>query len=415
MMIHYTEALEIIARAVKPVSASDCPLDQLGNRATAEDVISRIAVPGFANSAMDGFAVRSADTRTASDSDPVRLPVHGTVAAGDGPGEELKAGTAVEIMTGAPIPTGADAVIPVEHVEKKSADQETMSQILIGQPIAAGQNVRLPGEDFRQGDTLLRKGRLINPHGLMGIAATGIDQVRSRPAPRIAVLTTGNELTASGVPDRAGTIRDANGPYLRACVQRLGATLTRHEWISDSPEALEKSIRETQNETDIILTTGGVSAGRFDNVPDTIVRLGGEVLFHKVAIRPGKPLLFARLADGNLLFGLPGNPIAVAVCLRFFVIPALRSLQDLPAERFHAARAMEDIRKKPGMRFFGKAHVEVNDDGQLQTRLLPGQESFKINSLVKSNGWAIVPEDVETVAAGDLIEIASLYPTEFLQ
>ena len=120
MMIHYTEALEIIARAVKPVSASDCPLDQLGNRATAEDVISRIDVPGFANSAMDGFAVRSADTRTASDSDPVRLPVHGTVAAGDGPGEELKAGTAVEIMTGAPIPTGADAVIPVEHVGKKT-------------------------------------------------------------------------------------------------------------------------------------------------------------------------------------------------------------------------------------------------------------------------------------------------------
>jgi molybdopterin molybdotransferase len=414
-MIHYTEALDIIAQAVKPLAASDCPLDQLDNQATAEDVISKIDVPGFANSAMDGFAVRSADTSTASDSDPVRLPVHGVMAAGDRPGQELGAGTAVEIMTGAPIPTGADAVIPVEQVETKPADQDTIPQIIIGQPVAAGHNIRLPGEDFRRGDTLLRKGRLISPHGIMGIAATGIDRVRARPAPRIAVLTTGSELTASGVPNRAGIIRDANGPYLRACVQRLGATLTRHESISDSPEALEKTIGDTQDKADIVLTTGGVSAGRFDSVPDAVVRLGGEVLFHKVAIRPGKPLLFARLADGNLLFGLPGNPIAVAACLRFFVMPALRLLQDLPAERFHAARAMENIRKKPGMRFFGKAQVEVNDDGQLQTRLLPGQESFKINPLVKSNGWAIIPEDVETVAAGDLIEVAPLYPTEFLQ
>ena len=332
-MIHYTEALDIIAQAVKPLAASDCPLDQLDNQATAEDVISKIDVPGFANSAMDGFAVRSADTGTASDSDPVRLSVHGVVAAGDRPGEALEAGTAVEIMTGAPIPTGADAVIPVEQVETKPADQDTMPEIVIGQPVVAGRNVRLPGEDFRQGDTLLRKGRLISPHGIMGIAATGIDRVRARPAPRIAVLTTGSELTASGVPNRAGIIRDANGPYLRACVQRLGATLTRHESISDSPEALEKTIGETQYKADIVLTTGGVSAGRFDSVPDAVVRLGGEVLFHKVAIRPGKPLLFARLSDGNLLFGLPGNPIAVAACLRFFVMPALRLLQDLPAER----------------------------------------------------------------------------------
>jgi molybdopterin molybdotransferase len=414
-MIRYSEALEIIARAVEPLAASDCPLDRLGNTATVGDIVSKIDVPGFANSAMDGFAVRSADIGPASDGNPVRLPVQGRVAAGGQPGEELRAGTAVEIMTGAPIPSGADAVIPVERVEQEPTDQETTQQIIIKKPVAAGANVRLPGEDFQQGDTLLRGGQLIRPHGIMGIAATGIDQVRTRPAPRVAVLTTGNELTASGAPDRAGLIRDANGPYLTACIQHLGATLSAHARVSDDPEALEKSIRVAQQNADMVLTTGGVSAGRFDNVPDVIVRLGGEVLFHKVAIRPGKPLLLARLAGGQLLFGLPGNPIAVAACLRFFAIPALRLLQNLPAERFHAARIMEDISKKPELRFFGKARVEVNEDGQLQTRLLPGQESFKINPLVKSNGWAIVPEGVGTIAAGDLIQVAPLYPTEFLQ
>jgi molybdopterin molybdotransferase len=299
-MIRYSEALEIIARAVEPLAASDCPLDRLGNTATVGDIVSKIDVPGFANSAMDGFAVRSADIGPASDGNPVRLPVQGRVAAGGQPGEELRAGTAVEIMTGAPIPSGADAVIPVERVEQEPTDQETTQQIIIKKPVAAGANVRLPGEDFQQGDTLLRGGQLIRPHGIMGIAATGIDQVRTRPAPRVAVLTTGNELTASGAPDRAGLIRDANGPYLTACIQHLGATLSAHARVSDDPEALEKSIRVAQQNADMVLTTGGVSAGRFDNVPDVIVRLGGEVLFHKVAIRPGKPLLLARLAGGQL-------------------------------------------------------------------------------------------------------------------
>ena len=414
-MIHYTEALEIIARSVEPLAASDSLLDQLSNRATVGDIISAIDVPGFANSAMDGFAVRAADTGAATDSRPVRLPVKGMVAAGDGPGEQLKAGTAVEIMTGAPVPTGADAVIPVERIEKEPGDQRTTCPIIIKQPATAGDNVRFRGEDFSKGDTILRGGQLIRPQSLMGIAADGIDQVRSRPAPQVAVLTTGNELTDSGAPDRTGLIRDANGPYLRACVRHLGAGLTEHESVSDSPQALENKIRQIQDKADIVVTTGGVSAGRFDCVPDAITRLGGKVLFHKVAIRPGKPLLFARLPSGNLLFGLPGNPIAVAACFRFFVVPALRLLQGLPDERFHAARTMEDISKRAELYFFGKAHAEIKDDGNLRVRLLPGQESFKINPLLKSNAWAIVPEGVETLSAGELIQVAPLYPTEFLQ
>jgi len=414
-MIPYSKALEIIARTIEPLAASDSSLDQLANHATATDVVARIDVPGFANSAMDGFAVRSTDTASASDADPVCLTVQGTIAAGDQPVDKIKAGHAVEIMTGAAVPQGCDAVVPVERVEKTQTVAESTQQVTIRQPVAAGQHVRLPAEDFRRGEAVIGSGQLILPHGLMGMAATGVDEASTRRPPNLAILTTGDELTATGIPDRTGIIRDANGPYLKACAPHLGVTLTGEDRVSDSPESMENSLREIQDKADIILTTGGVSVGRYDAVPDVVVRLGGEILFHKVAIRPGKPLLFARLANGKLLFGLPGNPIAVAACLRFFVVPALRLLQGLPAERFHPARAIEDISKKSALRFFGKARATVDNDGLLQARLLPGQESFKINSLVKSNAWMIIPETVETIRAGDLIEIAPLYPTEFLQ
>ena len=159
----------------------------------------------------------------------------------------------------------------------------------------------------------------------------------------------------------------------------------------------------------------GTSAGRFDMVPDTITELGGEILFHKVAIRPGKPILFARLPGDTLLFGLPGNPIAVAVGMRFFVVPALRQLQGLAPEELHRARSQGRIRKREELRFFGKARARVNDDARLEVQLLPGQESFKIASLMLANCWAIVPEGRDTVAPGELIDVAPLYPTGFLQ
>jgi molybdopterin molybdotransferase len=359
--------------------------------------------------------VRSTDTASASDADPVCLTVQDTIAAGDQPVDEIKAGHAVEIMTGAVVPQGCDAVVPVERVEKAQAAAESEHQVIIRQPVAAGQHIRLPAEDFRRGETVIGSGQLILPHGLMGMAATGVDEASALRPPNLAILTTGDELTAAGIPERTGIIRDANGPYLKACAAYLGVTLTGDARVSDSPESLENSLREFQDKADIILTTGGVSAGRYDAVPDVVVRIGGEILFHKVAIRPGKPLLFARLANGKLLFGLPGNPIAVAACLRFFVVPALRLLQGLPAERFHPARAIEDMSKKSALRFFGKARATVDNNGLLQARLLPGQESFKINSLVKSNAWVIIPETAETIRAGDLIEIAPLYPTGFLQ
>jgi molybdopterin molybdotransferase len=222
-------------------------------------------------------------------------------------------------------------------------------------------------------------------------------------------------LTAAGIPTQEGLIRDANGPYLATFLQHIGATLSSHQNVPDSNVELEKAIIQNSDAADIVLTTGGVSAGRFDQVPQTVVECGGEVLFHKVGIKPGKPILFARLKNGSLLFGLPGNPVAVAVGLRFFVLPAIRMLQGLAPEKLHSALNMAPIHKRPNLRFFAKARATVNDDGQIEVTVLPGQESFRIGPLLESNCWAIAPEGTECVAAGDPIQIAPLYPTPFLQ
>lgn len=414
-MIQYPEALQIIADSVTPLPASECALGELADRATAESAATRTDVPAFANSAMDGFAVRSQDTEQASDGSPVSLTVQGTVSAGEWPDDELGANNAIEIMTGAPLPPGSDAVIPIERVRVESDENRSTRYIEVRERVTARTNIRQPGEDYRQGETVLGAGQIIRPHGLIAVAAAGIAQLNSRPAPRMAVLTTGSELISDGSPVRAGSIRDANGPYLQSCISHLGAKLARHASVSDSPEELATALEASSENANIVLTTGGVSAGRFDHVPETVKRLGGEVLFHSVAIRPGKPLLFARLVNGSLLFGLPGNPAAVAACFRFFVIPAMRCLQDLAPERFHTARALTRISKKPNLRFFGKARIQVDDEGQLRAGLLPGQESFKVRSLAESNGWVIVPEDAEAVCAGERVEVAPLYPTEFLQ
>lgn len=414
-MISYSEALAIIAGAVKPLRQSERALDAVEGCVAATDVESRLDVPAFANSAMDGFAIRSADTEQASETNPLEMSVIGVAAAGDPPATEPVAKGAVEIMTGAPVPPGCDTIIPVEQVETKTDDHGSIHSIKIRRPVESGRHIRRSGEDFRVNQTVISAGSPLDPHAVIGLAATGTDRLSVRPAPGISIITTGKELAAAGVPSRDGMIRDANGPYLTACIRHIGAGLCGQRSAPDSAQRLEKAIAESCEEANIVLTTGGVSAGRFDLVPGVVASMGGDVLFHKVAIRPGKPLLFARLPDGTLLFGLPGNPIAVAVGLRFFVLPALRGLQGLGPESLHAARNLETIRKRSGMRLFGKAQASVDTEGRLEVRLLPGQESFRIGPLVQSNCWAIVDEEPERIDPGGLIRIAPLYPTGFLQ
>lgn len=404
-MISYEEALQLLLTSATVAPGSLVPLPQATGAVTAAAVTARLAVPAFANAAMDGYALRAAATRAASPGTPVRLAVTGTIAAGDRPpaAGDLEC---VEIFTGAPVPAGLDAVIPLERVTHLAAG----AVVLITEPVKPGQNIRQAAQDFVQGQMVVAAGTRLWPQHLMALAACGVDEVLVVPPPRVAVLITGNELTDRGADLAPGQIRDANGPYLRALVPLLGAELTTLTTAPDSAGALCDRLRELANGAAVIVTTGGVSAGRLDLLPAAVRALGGEFCFHKVAIRPGKPILHARLPGGALLFGLPGNPLAVAVGMRFFVTPALRALQGLAPEVPEPARTTEVVRGRGELRFFAKACVDLDPSGQRLVRMLPGQESFRIAPLLKANCWAMVPEGEAAIPAGSALATLPLYP-----
>jgi len=412
-MIDYDKAIEIIIATAAALPVRQVSLSDAAGTVVAADLPSPNAVPPFDNSAMDGFAVRSADTVDTATDNPTTLMVVGMVTAGEvvtGMGEP---GTAWEIMTGAPVPAGYDGVIPIEQVTIERDSKGKPIAIELGQQVAAGRNLRGAGEDFAAGDALLKAGQLIQANQIMGLAATGVSEIRARLPARVAAITTGNELSKTGDKLKPGKIHDSNGPYLEAAIASIGATSAGVYRSTDSAEELISLVEEIQDTTDVILTTGGVSAGRMDFVPAALEQLGADILFHRVAIRPGKPILFARLPSGTLVFGLPGNPIAVAVGLRFFVVPALRQLQDLPEENYLTASVKTSVGKKPGLRFFAKAQASSDQNGRLQVEVLPGQESFKISPLMTANCWLIAEEQLDGVEANSLVKIAPLYPGSF--
>ncbi len=404
-MLTYEQALAIMAANIKPLAPSDVPPADACGWVSAEDLYCDSAVPPFDNSAMDGFALCSLDTAGAGERSPVRLKVTGTVLAGDVGETAATKKSAHEIMTGAPVPVGYDAVIPIERVRIERDREGRPVAIEITEAVTPGSNLRSAGEDFLAGSPLLSAGQLIGPNQIMGLAATGVEKFSARRKPVAVAITTGNELTDTGQLQR-GMIHDSNGPYLGAAIPQMGADCIGVYRTGDSAQELIDKIESLKNAVDVVITTGGVSAGRMDFVPYALELLGADILFHRVAIRPGKPALFARLPNGTWFFGLPGNPIATAVGLRFFVAPALRLLQGLPPEEYRTALLRETVHKKQGLTFFAKALVTTAADGRLIADVLPGQESFKIRPLMEANCWVVIPAELGDVQAGTTVQVA---------
>jgi molybdopterin molybdotransferase len=410
-VISYAEALQILAASGRALPQRVLPLAEAAGAVTAADVAARLPVPGFANAAMDGFVLCAATTRTASAETPVRVPVAGTIAAGEA-APRVQDGFACEILTGAPVPSGLDAVVPLERVTRTNGTDGGHSTVLITERLEPGQNIRQCGQDFLRGQCIVKSGTRLAPHHLMALAAGGVDEVAVRRAPRVAVLTTGNELATHGADLAPGQVRDANGPYLRALLRLCGTNLTTVATARDQGDELRTQLAALASTADVVLTTGGVSVGRYDLLPAAVRELGGQILFHKVAIRPGKPILHARLPDGTLIFGLPGNPLAVAVGMRFFVMPALRVMQGMTPERECPAVAASTVRGRDRLCFFAKAYAETDATGRRSVRILPGQESFRIAPLLEANCWAIVPAGAGEIAPGGTLATVPLYPDD---
>lgn len=402
-MIAYAQALDIMIAAASVLPPETIAMANAEGRVLAQDVDSGQCLPPFDNSAMDGFALRSDGQVLPAGS---VFDVQGWQAAGDPAAVAATAG-AWEIMTGARLPDGLDSVVPVEQIEVLHAVDGRPRRVRLAAAVSPGQHVRLRGQDVTTGERVLDAGRVLDTHAMTLLHALGVGQVTVAARPQAAVLATGKELVSDAAQAlQSGQIRDSNRPYLVARLSAAGADVAWQGVVGDDTAAFNHSLDQALAAgARVLLSTGAVSAGRYDFIPDALRARGAAILFHKVAIRPGKPLLFARLADGALYFGLPGNPVSAAVGQRFFVEPVLRRMLGLPGEIPLRLPLQADARKPAGLRFHARARVEVDATGALSVRLLAGQESFRLKSMLQANAWAVLDGDADYVAAGSLVEV----------
>ncbi|MBI4424480.1 MAG: molybdopterin molybdotransferase MoeA [Elusimicrobia bacterium] len=396
-MIRYGEALGLLLEAGARVrlGAEEIPVDGACGRVAAEAARAPGPLPRFDNSAMDGYAVAASRTAGACGRRPLRLPVAGRIAAGDAPIGSPRPGFAWEIMTGAPMPAGCDAVARVEDVEPVDGG----NGVLLKAPVASGDFVRSRGADLEARAELLPAGSRIGAAQVMILAAAGLGTVRARRRPRVAVIATGRELVAPGREAGPGRVHDGSSAFLAAALGGLGAELVRRERVADEPAAFAAAFASAlAQEPELVVTTGAVSKGRFDFVAGTLAEAGCRTVFHGVAIRPGKPLLAAQLRDGPLVLGLPGNPVSTIVGLRFFGAPLLRAWLGLPAERPLRAPLARAVEKPAGLRCFFQARLEA-EAGRLSARVLAGQASFQVLPLAEANAWVALPEPGEALPA----------------
>ncbi|HJV54282.1 MAG TPA: gephyrin-like molybdotransferase Glp [Noviherbaspirillum sp.] len=396
------QAQHIIRACVAPVAAVEkLALRSALDRVLGEDLISPIDVPPHDNSAMDGYALNGADLQPDR---PAALKIVATALAGGGFGGTLGAGECVRIMTGAPMPSGCDTVVPQELTQAEGA----MVTIAPG-AVKAGDNRRRRGEDLQAGKAALRRGKLLRPADLGLIASLGIAEVPVVRRLRVAFFSTGDELRSIGEPLDPGCIYDSNRYTIYGMLKRLGCDIIDMGVVKDDPAALEAAFRSACENADAVITSGGVSAGDADYTRRMLAQLG-EVAFWKIAIRPGRPMAFGRIASGGksaFLFGLPGNPVAVMVAFYFFARDALLRMmgaQDAPLLPLRAISPVP-IRKKPGRTEYQRGILSADANGQLTVRITGSQGSGILRSMSEANCMVVLRHEQGTVNAGEAVEV----------
>lgn len=406
-MLSVDEALALIRECCSPLRAESVPLADACGRVLAAPVDAPRDLPPFANSAMDGFALRWREgllERTV-------VPVLAEQAAGDGIAGQSDG--ACSIMTGARIPDGLDTVVPVEDCTVLARDGEGRpTSIVLSHAPQPGQHLRHAGEDVAAGQRVLECGTRLGEESLLVLRGIGIGTVAVHRRPRLALACTGRELVdTDGVELAPGQIANTNGPYLDRLFAEAGAEVVERVTLPDEPAAFATWLaRWLDAGIELVVTTGAVSMGRYDFVPDVLREAGADLRFHKLKMRPGKPLLFATAGRGTLVFGLPGNPVSSTVGARFFVDAALRALAGRIPETALLLPLAADARKKPGFCMVQKAALALDAGGRLQVRLLQGQESFKTAPLLAARAWAMLPEEAAELPSGTPVSVYPLRP-----
>jgi molybdopterin molybdotransferase len=418
-MISYQDALQLIESVAAQYFGPSEKVrlqDSLG-RILHEEVISPESIPSFNNSAMDGFAVVAADTKGASLSTPIKIPVKGMIAAGDLKALQLYSqvggGVAIEIMTGAPVPPGGpDTVIKIEDVTVIRDDQGKAISITLTKPVTPGENIRLIGTDYQKGQKVLPVGIKIAPEHILGLSSLGVASLNVKKWPKIAIVCTGSELVPSDTPTlEPGMIRNSTGDYMVASLRRMGIEAKFLGIVHDDPSVYQKTIQSALDEgVDLILSTGAVSMGQFDFVSDVLNKMEAVTHFHKASIRPGKPILFAEFKHrqkGAVIFGIPGNPVSTAVGLRFFVEPYIRKMLNLPREKPVLIKVNRELSKPHNLRCFYKGKTRFTDQG-LEVEALRSQASYVVSSLTEANCWVVFTESGDRVLKDSLSEVYPL-------
>ncbi|MFT4008719.1 MAG: molybdopterin molybdotransferase MoeA [Nocardioidaceae bacterium] len=402
-LISVDEHLDHILASIAPLPPYNQPLIEALGLPVCESIAAPMDLPSFDNSAMDGYAVFFADVASASTDHPVHLPVVGEVAAGQTKLFAMSPGTAVKIMTGAPVPQGADCVIPVEWTDAGIA------HVRISRVPEPGQNIRLRGEDVKQGDVILEDGRILGSRQIGLLASVGRGQVSARPRPRVVVLSTGSELREPGEPLGHDSIYDSNSYMLAAAVRAAGAIAYRVGIVSDDPEEFTDALSDQLVRADMVVTSGGVSMGDYDVVKEVLSELG-TVRFCKVAMQPGKPQGFGFVGeDATPIFTLPGNPVSSYVSFEVFVLPAIRRMMGRVPHRRPLVRALlrQGFSSALGKRQFVRGRFEIDGKGAHVTPV-GGHGSHLMGDLAEANALIVVSEETAAARAGEHVQVMVL-------
>ncbi|EKX68845.1 molybdopterin molybdotransferase MoeA [Streptomyces ipomoeae] len=422
-----TEHLEDILATVRPLEPIELQLLDAQGCVLVEDVTVPVSLPPFDNSSMDGYAVRVADVAGASEEFPAVLTVVGDVAAGQSEQPHVGPGEAARIMTGAPLPPGAETVVPVEWTDgglgegpvsamraRSASPEDATGQVAVHRAAEARAHVRAMGSDVKAGDRALAAGTILGPPQIALLAAIGRASVRVRPRPRVVVLSTGSELIPPGEPLGAGQIYDSNSFALTAAARDAGAIAYRVGAVADDAETLRSTIEDQLVRADLMVTTGGVSVGAYDVVKEALESVGDEdeegagIEFRKLAMQPGKPQGFGTIGpDHTPLLALPGNPVSSYVSFELFVRPAIRTLMGLDDIHRPTTRATlkttKALTSPPGRRQFLRGAYA---DGEVTP--VGGAGSHLVAALAQADALIVIPEDVESVEPGTEVEVVLL-------
>ena len=402
-MISYQYSKRILKKATIKIKDEDIKSTNSLNRVVSKNVYSGINYPSGDNAAFDGYAINSNDTKKIKKNLPKKFKIIGLIAAGNKPfKKKIKKYDTAEIMTGGIIPKGFDTIIPIEKI----IFYQNKKNILIDGKITKYNHVRFAGSDFKKKEIVVKKNTVIQPNHILAFKTLGIKNITVKKKINILFFSTGNEISNNdNIP--SWKVRNSNSHYIKNLNENFLFNFKDGGILKDNQENIFKSkiSKMLNSRIDIIITSGAVSAGKFDFIPDIVKKFKLSSYFKSVAIRPGKPVLFARIKNKQkVIFGLPGNPMSSAACFRFFVYPYITNVMGISEEKPISAILKNDFIKKKNFTRFAKSKLNTTKNGKIEVEILKGQESFRIKSFVKSNIWVLLPAGKSKFKKGQIVD-----------